>query len=120
MATTVNRDSILDSVKKSLNVDVAVTDFDSDIILLINDALSVLQQLGVGPEEGMSIEDSTSTWDELYEDPRLDGARKFVFQKCRLAFDPPQASMLSALQDQIRETEWRLTVASEEVKKSAE
>lgn len=106
-------DSILDSVKKKLGMDPSImTEFDSDVIDAINTALSILTQLGVGPIEGFSIDDNTTTWkDYLGEDKRLSMARSYVYTQTKLLFDPPQSSYaVTALQEKVKEYEWRLNV----------
>ena len=55
-------DSILTSVKKLLGIEEDYTYFDADIIMHINTVFMILNQLGVGPEEGFSITDKTSVW----------------------------------------------------------
>ena len=72
----------------------------------------VLTQLGVGPEEGFRIEDASKTWSEfLYDDPRLEFAKTFIYLKVRLAFDPPLSSaVIEAINRQISELEWRINV----------
>lgn len=108
-------DSILNSVKKVLGVDAAYTVFDTDIIMHINSALSVLTQLGIGPTQGFMVEDSTSTWAAfLGDDIRLNMAKSVVYLRVRMLFDPPQTSYLvTALEKQIEELEWRLNVHRE-------
>lgn len=106
-------DSILNSVKKLLGVDESYTVFDIDIMLHINSALSTLQQIGVGPVNGFMISDATPTWQDFLGDiPALNAAKTYVVLKTRLYFDPPQQSyVLTAMQEQIKELEWRLEVA---------
>ena len=53
-------DSILDTIKKMLGIPTEDTAFDTDILVGINSAFMVLNQLGVGPEEIYSIEDATA------------------------------------------------------------
>ena len=67
---------------------------------------------GVGPEEGFRIEDASKTWSEfLYDDPRLEFAKTFIYLKVRLAFDPPLSSaVMEAINRQISELEWRINV----------
>ena len=85
-------DSILTSIKKLLGIAEEYEHFDPDIVMYINSAFSVLTQLGVGPEEGFRIEDASKTWSEfLYDDPRLEFAKTFIYLKVRLAFDTPQS-----------------------------
>ena len=86
-------DSILTSIKKLLGIAEEYEHFDPDIVMYINSAFSVLTQLGVGPEEGFRIEDASKTWSEfLYDDPRLEFVKTFIYLKVRLAFDPPLSS----------------------------
>lgn len=110
--------SILDSVKKSIGIDKEYAAFDPDIIMHINSVLATLNQLGVGPESGFSIEDSSTTWNELIgDDPRYNSVKTYVFLKVRTLFDPPTAShLMTAMNEQIREFEWRIQTLREEDK----
>lgn len=104
-------DSILTSVKKILGGIPEEDDhFDTDIIIFINSTFAILNQLGVGPEEGFVITDSSNTWtDVLGDNKRLEFVKTFVQQKVKLNFDPPQNSAhLKALQDSIAELEFRI------------
>ena len=108
-------ESILDSTKKILGIDADYTAFDMDIILHINSALATLNQLGVGPEEGFFIEDSSAEWGDLLgDDPRLNQVKSYIYLKVRVVFDPPASSfVLTALNEQIKEHEWRINVVRE-------
>lgn len=112
-------DSILTSLKKQLNIGEDLSAFDSDLILLINTALSALNQMGVGPENGFQIKDESETWDMFIDDPRLNMVFQEIYLRVRLAFDPPNGSVLSSMEATLKELDWRLTVASEEVSKHA-
>ncbi|QGJ89059.1 hypothetical protein PBI_UNTOUCHABLE_14 [Gordonia phage Untouchable] len=108
-------ESILNSTKKMLGIDADYDAFDMDVILHINGALSTLNQLGLGPEEGFMIEDETAEWGDLLEDDmRLNSVKSLIYLKVRLVFDPPSTSFaLTAMQEQIKELEWRLSVYRE-------
>lgn len=106
--------SILTSIKKNLNIPEDVTAFDPDIIMHINTAFSKLNQMGVGPEETFMIEDKSTTWDEFYTNKDINMVRTYVWLDVRLVFDPPQASVLSALKETKSELEWRLNVADDD------
>lgn len=108
-------DSILTSIKKQLNIDSSETGFDSDIVFLINSALGVLNQLGVGPSDGFSISGEDETWDMFITEDRLNMAFHEVFIRVKMSFDPPNGSMLTSLDNVLKELDWRLTVAAEEV-----
>lgn len=108
-------ESILTSIKKLLGIEESYEIFDPDIILYINSAFSTLTQLGVGPKEGFSIKDKTTTWSEyLNNDSRLDLIKNYVFLKVKLIFDPPTSSSVqSAYERMIQELEWRILHAVE-------
>jgi hypothetical protein len=108
-----NRASILDSVKKDLGIMPDDTNFDPDIIMDINTALSILTQLGVGPSQGFSIEDNTAEWDDFIPDsPTLDMVKSYVSKKTKQLFDPPNTGPLSeAFNKVLDELVWRINVA---------
>ena len=108
---------ILSDVKKTLSVDPDVTDFDLEIIMHINGVLGTLNQLGIGPSEGLEISDDTVTWDSLIgTEVRLNAVKTYVYLRVRRLFDPPTTSYLvDAYAKQIEELEWRLTVAVDEI-----
>ena len=91
-------DSILTSIKKLLGITEEYEHFDPDIVMHINSVFSVLTQLGVGPAEGFRIEDDGAEWSEfLQDDFRLEFVKTYIYLKVRLAFDPPLALDVAAL-----------------------
>ena len=110
-------DSILTSIKKLLGITEEYDHFDKDIVMHINSAFSVLTQLGVGPKEGFSIKDASTTWSELLNDDlRLESVKTYVYYKVKLGFDPPQSSAaIESINRQISELEWRINVMAETV-----
>jgi hypothetical protein len=108
--------SILTSTKKILGIEEDYTAYDVDILMHINSVFSTLNQLGIGPVDGYSIEDATPTWDAfLGSDLRLNSVKQYVYLRVRLLFDPPATSYLvDSFQQQVRELEWRLNVVREE------
>jgi hypothetical protein len=108
--------SILNSTKKILGIAEDYTVFDLDIITHINSAFSTLTQLGVGPANGFMIEDATPVWADFIEsDLQYNSVKSYVFLKVRQLFDPPATSyLISAVERQIQELEWRLNVHREE------
>lgn len=105
-------ESILDSIKKLLGPS-GIDHFDTDIIMHINTAFMVLNQLGVGPSEGFSIKDNTAKWsDFLSDETKLEAVKTYIYLKVRLVFDPPNSSsVIESINRQIAEYEWRLNVA---------
>lgn len=108
--------SILDSVKKTLGIELSDTTFDADLIMHINSVFATLHQLGVGPEDTFEISDNTITWDAFLEEKTsLNSVKSLMYIKVKLLFDPPAtATMFNALESKEKEYEWRLMVAAEE------
>lgn len=106
-------DSILQSIKKLLGIDETYTHFDQDIIMHINSVFFVLNQLGIGPEEGYFITDEYNTWNEFVYDPgKVELVKSYIYLKVKLLFDPPASgSVLDAINRQINEFEWRLSIS---------
>lgn len=108
--------SILKSTKKVLGLDPDYTPFDLDVVTHINATFSLLNQLGVGPDTGFSIDDSgDENWDD-YDVPenQLHLIKTYMYLKCRVLFDPPGTSfLLNSQEDQIKEYEWRLNTFRE-------
>jgi len=105
-------ESILNTIKQMLGILIVDTAFDTDIIVNINSAFMTLQQLGVGLEEVFSIEDDSVLWGDFLEDPTMYSAVKtYIYLQVKLVFDPPGTSFhLNAIENQIKELEWRLTI----------
>lgn len=106
-------DSILISTKKILGIDESYTVFDLDIITHINAALSVVYQLGVSITD--FIEDDTALWSTyVIAEEQINIVKTYVFLRVRILFDPPTTSFLKdALENQLREYEWRLSALRE-------
>ncbi len=103
--------SILNTTKKILGIEPLYTPFDVDVVTHINSVFSVLNQLGVGPEDGFFITDQNALWDE-FQIPgnQLNLVKTYIFLRVRLLFDPPGTSyLIEAMNNQIREYEWRLS-----------
>lgn len=109
-------DSILESIKKLLGIDSEYTVFDTDIIIHINSAFMILNQLGVGPKEVFEITGKDETWDSFLGDRLIDlsAVKSYIYLKVRSMFDPPTNSFaVDAMDRQIKEYEWRLNVQAE-------
>lgn len=109
--------SILLSTKKILGVGTDDASFDLDIMTHINSELSILHNLGIGPPNGVYIEDAETEWDDLLpiSDHQLHLIKTCVYLRSRLLFDPPATSyLLGALQKQLEEHEVRLNLMREE------
>jgi hypothetical protein len=108
-------DSILDSVKKVLNLSSDYVAFDEDVILHINSVFSTLNQLGIGPEMGFMIQDKNAVWTDFLEgDLRLNNVKSYMYLRVRMLFDPPTIGFLvESMKEQIKELEWRINVQRE-------
>lgn len=117
-------DSVLNSMKKALNIPLSVESFDAELILHINGIFSKLQQIGVLSSHTFSIDDENDTWSDFMngillpeglEDDRdaLNMVRTYMYLELRLVFDPPSASLLTAMEKKRDELEWRLKVAGD-------
>lgn len=110
------KDSILASIKKLLGIEDSYTQFDPDLIMHINAVLDTLQQLAVGPEDGVFIEDRENAWSELIPagSKTLRSVKTFIYYKVKLGFDPPATGpATTAMEKLAAELEWRLNVKSD-------
>lgn len=107
--------SILTSIKKLLGVEEEYIHFDQDITIHINSVFMKLNDLGVGPVEGFSIQDKTKTWaDYLGTNNKMEDVKTYMYLKVKLIFDPPTSSfMVDAMKAQIAEYEWNLNLRAE-------
>lgn len=109
-------ESILTSIKKMLGITEAYDHYDADIIMHINDAFTILNQLGVGPANGFFIEDESAVWSDYTDDvTTIHTVKTYIFRKVKIVFDPNSlgSATLAAYERQIQEQEWRLNVAAE-------
>lgn len=106
--------SILYSIKKLLGIMPDYKQFDTDIIMHINSVFMVLNQLGVGPDKGFRITDSTSKWTDYISDTdNLDAVKSYIHLKVKIIFDPPlSGTVMEAHKQMIAELEWRLNIGT--------
>ena len=120
MEGAANMESILTSIKKLLMLAEDDTSFDADIIMHINTVLSILNQLGVGPDTGFTITDKNATWEQLLGMyPSLEAVRSYVYLKVKMLFDPPTSSaVIESTNRVIGELEWRINATAEAIRRS--
>lgn len=106
-------DSILITIKRLLGIGDYCDQFDTEVIVHINSALMVLNQLGVGPPGGFMITSNAETWtDFLGDNKQIESVKTYIYMKVKLIFDPPQSSAaIESMNQLIKEFEWRLNVA---------
>lgn len=113
-------ESILDTIKKLLGVPDDYEQFDKDIIVHINSVFGTLNQLGVGPESGFRITGKSEEWSQYVsaDDTFLGMLQDYIYLRVRKIFDPPtSSSLLTAIDQQITELEFRLNVNYDELYK---
>ena len=107
-------ESILTSIKKLLGITEDYEVFDTDIIIHINTAFTILHQLGVGPKEVFQIHDKFSYWSDFIETGSAESVKTYVYLRVRALFDPPSSSIANeALKETIKELEFRLNVSED-------
>lgn len=106
--------SILNTIKEMIGIEIEETAFDNDIIVHINTVFFILNQLGVGPTEPFIIRDEYATWDNFISDStNLESIKTYMYLKVKLLFDPPlNSSVIESMKNAIDELEWRLNVIS--------
>lgn len=105
---------ILTSVKAALGLQPDYDPFDFELIMHINSILTILTQLGVGPSDGLIINEETP-WSDLLTDSRVELAKSYMYLRVKMLFDsastPP--AVISAYERLITEMEFRLTVITD-------
>ena len=112
------QDSILMTIRKLVCGNPYADHFDTDLLVHINACFSILNQLGVGPENGFVVTDETQSWSSYIADNYiLNMVKTYVTLKVKKIFDPPlTSSVLEAMDKEISELEWRLNVAVDPIK----
>ena len=112
------QDSILMTIRKLVCGDPYADHFDNDLLVHINACFSILNQLGVGPENGFVVTDETQSWSSYIADNYiLNMVKTYVTLKVKKIFDPPlTSSVLEAMDKEISQLEWRLNVAVDPIK----
>jgi hypothetical protein len=108
--------SILKSTKKVLQIGLDDESFDLDILTHINSAFSTLHQVGIGPFAGFAVEDDESVWADFVDPgPMQNLVKTCIYLRVRILFDPPtNPPLLTAMEKQIEEHIFRLSVMREE------
>ena len=107
-------EQILTSIKKLLGIYEENTDFDTDILIHINSVITILNQLGIGPDEGFTVDEDTTWNDYLDDNTKINSVKSYIYLKVKLIFDPPMSSAIKEANKQmIDELEWRLNLYHE-------
>lgn len=109
-------ESVLNTIKKCLDVDPDNKDFDADILLHINSVLTIMKRLGIIPKTSKRISDDSVTWSQFIPDDSLDveDIKDYIFLRVKLIFDPPQNQKhTDVLIDTYKEIEFGLMTQNE-------
>lgn len=103
--------SILDTIKDSVNVPLDEDCFDHQICTAINAVFFKLNQIGLDIDTSLEITDNSVTWQTAF--PKyielIPAIKTFVRDTVRLEFDPPTSSFaVQAIDSRIKEALWRL------------
>lgn len=104
-------ESILNSIKKQLDIAVDDDSFDENIIMHINSIFANLYQMGIGPSDVYQITDASNVWSEFIPNNKqyLVLVKSYMYLAVKVLFDPPRtSSLLEATNAKIREYEVRL------------
>lgn len=105
-------ESILGTVKDAMIGDAADDSFNFQLLTIINGIFFTLRQLVDHRVPAFHISGLTETWDDLaaaYELDDISAVRMYIVLKTTLLFDPPDRGfVVSAMEEQIKELEWRI------------
>lgn len=105
-------DSILNSIKKMLGIESDYTAFDTEIIVHINSVFATLEQICPLVPKSFSITDDSTVWSAYIQDKTwITFIKSYMYMKVRILFDPPSGAVLTAFNEAIKESEWRLSIA---------
>lgn len=107
-------DGVLQSTKKPLGIAPDYSAFDDDILLHINGAIGVLEQVGV-PLSASEVDQAT-TWVALLGSGTTKAAsgmvKQYIFLYVKSIFDPPQNSFaVNAMEEQLQMLTVRINTA---------
>lgn len=107
-------DAIRFTLRNMLGIHESQHYFDMTITQHANSAIMTLDQLGVPLKPGFTLYSDDQFWEDLLVDPsQFHAVKTYIYLYVRLMFDPPTASLLTALKEQLKELEWRLNVQAE-------
>ena len=117
-------DSIVNSVKRSLDIAPDDPSFDTVLLMHINSVFSDLYQIGLGAygSDEFVVTGPNDVWASAFKDQKnINMIKSYVTLRLRLLFDPPQAGFTTNnFQAQIDKMEWRIRMATSHSPNSTE
>ena len=103
--------SILEDLKVLLGIR-ENSEFDSELLMLINANVLALTQLGLPVNSGFYQVTDSAVWRDMCSDIRYVAlAKQALHLRIKKVFDPPPTSFAQqALDDTLKEQEWRLYI----------
>lgn len=100
-------EKVIETLKGTLGIPTEIQDFDFDLVMYVNLAVETLNQIGVElPEVDMSTD-----WNMLNGKENKSMIKNYICLKVKMLFDPPSnSSTVKAIEEQIRESEFRLQI----------
>ena len=105
-------DSILNSTKKFLGIQPEDSSFNNDLIPLINTAISVAMQIGIGKDPTFAISGEDEVWSDFVDDfSNIEMLKTYIGLQTKLLFDPPShAAGIEVINKHIQMLEFRLNI----------
>lgn len=109
--------SILKNIRESVGLTPTNIDFDTELLMHINTAISKLNQNGIG--KFIIVKDEESTWNELIDPLQTEGNKYsqmiplYITLSTKLLFDPPPPSNVQYHSTNAQELLWRLKILYE-------
>lgn len=104
-------ESILSTIKTMLNVESTENAFDQELILYINSALELIEQLIGDQDNHIVITGTSEKWTDYFTCEESEIAKLIVYLRVKLIFDPPSTTTaFQAMENMCKEYEWRLTI----------
>lgn len=109
-------DSILNTIKRALDIAPDDNSFDTALLMHINAVFSDLYQLGLGVygSDEHEINDANDLWSTVLASTKnLNMIKSYVSLRVRLLFDPPATGFTTnSFQAQVDKMEWRIRTAA--------
>lgn len=108
---------ILETIKKLLGCE-NIDEFDEQLIILINGAIDVLIENGVGNKKGFMITENNETWADLITNDNkelFNLCKTYIYLEVKILFDTTSMSsyVLNAIKEKNQEYLWRIREQAE-------